>query len=93
MTKAIIYIPANQVGYCPMLTQYCESHRYDLGGIVHNNLAAAMRMVSDDEAATLLVAREEHLTQERHPRIEVVASQPTIRGERRTRIIRRNAAK
>jgi len=92
VTRAIIYIPADQTDYAPMLTEYCARQGYTLEGIVHNNLREAMRMLADDEATALVVARDEHLTQERHPRIEVVASQPTPKGERRSRIIRRNKA-
>jgi hypothetical protein len=51
-----------------------------------------MRMVADHQAGALVVDSEADLIQERRPRIVVVASQPTPRGERRTRIIRRKTA-
>jgi len=91
MIHAIVYVPANGLDRGARAIEFCQQQEWDVTGIVHNNLAAAIRMLVDRQADALVVDSEADLIQEQRPRIVVVASQPTPRGERRSRIIRRTA--
>jgi len=91
VTQAIVYVPANGLDRGARCIRLCEQEQWGVAGIVHNDLAAALQMLADQKVDILVVDSEDDLSQEQRPRIVVVASQPTPRGERRSRIIRRTA--
>ncbi|WP_328465570.1 hypothetical protein OHA21_43930 [Actinoplanes sp. NBC_00393] len=88
--RAIIFIPEGKADpHGARCVQYCEDRGLDLAGIVHGDFAAAIKMLADRDAGTLIVADEEHLNcGTAYPRIEI-ANQHDAAGNRRSRIIKR----
>lgn len=66
---------------------------YRLVGVVRDNWAAVVKMIVTHQADVVVVATEEHLPPRRRPRVEAVANAATVTYERRTRFVRRTAAK
>jgi len=91
VNRAIVYSPAGRLDHGARGVAYCDRLGYEIDGIT-SDLKAAITMLAADKVAILVVDTEDDLHQEQRPRIEVVADQPTPRGERRSRIIRRTAA-
>lgn len=95
MTRAIVYVPADDPDHihAARCTAYAEQCGYELTGLVRGDWPAVEQMLGNGETSVVLVSEEGHLPPKRKPRIEVVANAIATRWERRTRVIRRNAAK
>lgn len=63
--------------------RYCLAHRYDVVGVVKDNLRQAVEYLHAGKAQVLVVADARHID----PRIEVVADPPSPDGRPRPRII------
>ena len=92
---AVILVPDGHVAtYANQCLDYCAIRGYVVAGLVTGNLAAAAALLADHTAAVLVVARLSHLTLVEGSRIEVVSEQSARpgRGNRRSHVIRRDAA-
>lgn len=103
MTSAIIFIPAafHFATYAAQCLTYCAGRGYEVYGIVTTDWAAVLAVLSAGAAQVVVVARPDHLDPDRVPRIEVADpatpyhdnSHAASARDRRTQVIRRNAAK
>lgn len=89
MTGAIVYVASQHlITDAERCMEYCRARGYDLVGIVRDDWSEAVRLIQAGMAGVLVAADARHLDPRRRPRIEIVAEQPTIPGEHRTRVIR-----
>lgn len=92
---AVIFVPAGHIAtYASQCLDYCAIRGYDVAGLVTGNLATAAALLADHTAAVIVVARLGHITHIEGPRVEIVSEHVARpgRGNRRSHIIRRDAA-
>lgn len=72
-TNAIIFIPAagHAVQFASMCLDYCARHGYGVVGVITGNWPAVAQVLLTCQATVLVVARPDHLPEDR-ARIEVV---------------------